>query len=287
MQDGRWRNVLKGLPAATRAHLQGKDLALHAAGVTFYAAIAVVPLLLVVGWLATLLVGDERVRSFARTMEQALPDALGAGRVAGEMLTQATELGLVGALLALLPATLYGEGLRRTYASLSGSPDAAGWRGRLAVLPVLGVAPLLLLAVLGITPVLDGLFGSGPAPTALGIYLALTVDWVAVSVPLAWSFRVVAADPPPWRAALIGGFATGAFVSGFLQGFVLFLSLPLDLGAPFGGLTAVGAATAVLLWLELLHVVVLVGYVATRQAVRLAGEAARSVDWEGPEGGPP
>ncbi len=262
---------MERLLAATREHLRGKDLALHAAGVTFYAAIAAVPLLLVVSWLATLLVGDEQVRAFARAMEQALPDTLGAGRVASEILAQSTELGPIGALLALLPATLYGEGLRRTYASLSGSPDpASGRRGRLAVLPVLAVAPLLLLAVLAITPFLDGLFGSGPGPTALGIYVALTVDWLAVSVPLAWSFRVVAADPPEWRAALVGGFVTGAFVSGFLQGFVLFLSLPLDLGAPFGGLTAVGAVSAVLRWLWWLHVVVLVGYVATRQGVALA-----------------
>ncbi len=267
----RWRAVLEQLPATTREHLRGKDLALHAAGVTFYAAIAVVPLLLVVGWLATLLIGEEQVRAFAQTMEQALPDTLGAGRVASEILDRATELGLVGALLALLPATLYGEGLRRSYASLRGSSDtAAGRRGRLAVLPVLAVAPLLLLAVLAITPLLDGLFGSGPGATALGIYVALTVDWLAVSVPLAWSFRVVAADPPAWRAAFVGAFATGAFVSGFLQGFVLFLSLPLDLGAPFGGLTAVGAASAVLLWMWWLHVVVLVGYVATHQAVALA-----------------
>jgi membrane protein len=271
----RWRAVLGRLPTATREHLRGKDLALHAAGVTFYAAIAVVPLLLVVGWLATLLVGDDLVRAFAGTMERALPDTLGAGRVASEILDQAAQLSVLGALLALLPATLYGEGLRRTYASLSGSPDTAGGlRGRLAVLPVLAVAPLLLLAVLAITPLLDGLFGSGPGPTALGIYLALTVDWIAISVPLAWSFRVVAADPPAWSAALVGGFATGAFVSGFLQGFVLFLSLPLDLGAPFGGLTAVGAVIAVLLWMWWLHVVVLVGYVATRQAVAL-GAAGR------------
>jgi membrane protein len=265
------RTVLKQLPSAVRAHLRGKDLLLHAAGVTFYAAIAVVPLLLVVGWLATLLVGDDQLREFTRTTEQALPDALGAGRVASELLARATELGPIGALLALVPATLYGEGLLRTYASLGGSPGpVAGWRGRIAILPVLAFAPLLLIAVLAITPILDSLYGSGPGPTALGVYLALTVDWIAVSLPLAWSFRVVAADSPSWPASFAGAFATGAFVSGFLQGFVLFLTLPLDLGAPFGGLTPVGAVTAVLLWLWLLHIVVLVGYVATRQAVALA-----------------
>jgi membrane protein len=259
------------LPSITRDQLRGKDLALHAAGVTLYAAIAMVPLLLVAGWLATLIVGEEQLLDFAETMERALPATLGAGQVASDLLAQATGLGLVGALLALLPATLYGEGLLRTYQSLSGFPSPArGRRGRLAVLPVLAVAPVLLLAVLAITPLLAELFGSGIGPALLGIYLALNVDWLVISLPLAWSFRLVATDRLSWPAALVGGFTTGAFLSGFLQGFVLFLALPLDLGAPFGGLTAVGAVTAVLLWLWWLHVVVLVGYVATRQAVELA-----------------
>lgn len=266
-----WPSAIRQLVAETRDHLRNEDLALHAAGLTLYAAIAVVPLFLLVGWLASLLVGVEQVESWARATEQALPDTLGAGRIASELLDRATELGLLGALLALLPATLYGEGLRRTYASLSGYPDtpAGSRRGRLAILPVLAVAPLLLLAVLAITPLLDGLLGSGVGPAALGIYLALTVNWVALSLPLAWSFRVVAADSPPWRAAVVGAFVTGAFVSGFLQGFVLFLSLPLDLGAPFGGLTAVGAVIAVLLWMWWLHVVVVFGYVMTRTAVAM------------------
>jgi membrane protein len=56
---------------------------------------------------------------------------------------------------------------------------------------------------------------------------------------------------------------TASFVAGFLQGFVLFLSLPLNLGAPFGGLTAIGGACALLLWLWLLHIVALTGYVVT------------------------
>jgi membrane protein len=91
----------------------------------------------------------------------------------------------------------------------------------------------------------------------------------------------VAADPPPWRSALVGGLATGAFVAGFLQGFVLFLSLPLDLGAPFGGQTAVGAVCAVLLWLWVLHLVVLVGWAATRAGSRLWAEGERWAEGDG------
>jgi membrane protein len=99
--------------------------------------------------------------------------------------------------------------------------------------------------------------------------VALNVDWIAVSIPLAWTFRAVAPGGLSWRAAITGGFATGAFVSGFLQGFTLFLALPIDLGLPFGGLTAVGAVIAVLLWMWLLHAVVLYGYRATLTAVDL------------------
>ncbi|MCU1605008.1 MAG: Ribonuclease, partial [Modestobacter sp.] len=50
----------------------------------------------------------------------------------------------------------------------------------------------------------------------------------------------------------------------FLQGFVLFLALPLDLGAPFGGLDVVGGVVAVGFWLFLLHLVVLAGWLVTQ-----------------------
>lgn len=270
-----WRTVLRRLPTRTRSVLSRHDLLLHAAAVTFYAALAVVPLLLVVGRLAALVAGREEVQALAGEMGAALPDALGAGQVADAFLSYAVEVGWLAVAVAVFPASLYGEGLRRAYASLAGVDDRfVGWRGRLTALPVLFVAPALLLGVLAITPLLNDLFGSGFWSGVLGIYVALNVDWIAVSVPLAWSFLVVAPDPPSARIAIVGGFATGAFVAGFLQGFVLFLSLPLDLGAPFGGLVPVGAVTAVLLWMWLLHIVVLVGYVATRQAAEMRGGGA-------------
>ncbi len=246
------------------------DVLLYGAGVTFYAALAVVPGLLVGIRLLSLGLGPERVLGLAADLGAAVPSALGANGVATEIVREGVRISWVGALVAVLPASLYGEGLRRAYAALAGADDTlVGWRGRLAVLPLLAAAPVLLLAVLAITPVLSDLFGKGVGGIALGVYIALNVDWVVVSLPLAWSFRVVAPDPPPWRFALVGGFTTGAFVAGFLQGFVLFLALPIDLGAPFGGQTAVGAVCAVLLWLWVLHLVVLIGWSGTREAVRL------------------
>ena len=62
-----------------------------------------------------------------------------------------------------------------------------------------------------------------------------------------------------------------------LQGFVLFLSLPLDLGAPFGGLDVVGGVVAIGLWLFALHVVLIVGWLATEALDDLLDERARPV----------
>lgn len=263
-----WGQVLRRLARDTRAALRGRDLPLHGAGLTFYAALSVVPVMLVTGWLASLVVGTDQMLGLARSLEDALPQALDAGAVARTLIESSADLGWMGVLVAALPASLYGEGLRRACASLV-QVDAGrlvGWRGRLGAAPVVLVAPALLLGVLAVTPVLDDLMGTGLGATALGTYLALNVSWVAVSVVLAWVFVAVVPDPPSRRHAAIGGVVTAAFVAGFLQGVVLFLSLPIDLGLPFGGLTAVGAVVAGLLWMWVLHLVVLIGWVATRHA---------------------
>ena len=276
-----WREVLRRLPRATTSALRGPDVPLHGAALTFYAALALVPTLLVAARLAVLLVGPERMRELSASLEDALPQALDAGPVARSLIESGIDLGLLGVVVAVLPASLYGEGLRRACASLGGVDGGrfAGWRGRLGALPVVVVAPGLLVGVLAVTPLLADLLGTGPARTALGTYIGLNVTWIALSVVLAWVFVAVVPDAPPPRQAVAGAVVTAAFVAGFLQGFVLFLSLPLDLGLPFGGLTGVGAAVAVLLWLWVLHLVVLVGWVATRQAGRLRSDVRR----DGPE----
>jgi membrane protein len=169
-------------------------------------------------------------------------------------------------MLAVVPATFYGEGLRRTFAALAGHRETLpGWRGRLRVLPLFLLGPVLLLGVLVVTPWLARLFGSdATGATLLGIYVAFLVDWLALWAVLAYVYRVVGPESLPRRAIGWGSGATASVVAGFVQGFVLFLALPLDLGAPFGGSVVVGAVVAVGLWLWVLHVVVLVGYEATR-----------------------
>lgn len=263
---GRWREAARdGLARAGQ-----RDLSLHAAGLTFYAGIALVPSLLVAVWGASVLVGGARVDRLAAALADALPAELGAPAVARDLVRRGADLSLLTALLALLPASLYGEGLRRALGSLAGRRERLpGWRGRLGVVPLVLVTPVLVLCLLLATPRISALVSAGGGQTLLGIWLAFLVDWLAVSPVLAYVYAAVTPAGLPVRWALLAGFTVGSFVAGFAEGFVLFLSLPLDLGAPFGGADVVGAMVAVGFWLWVLHSFVLLGYSVTLSAARV------------------
>ena len=276
---------LGGLLRDTMRSLREHDLALHAAGVTFYAGIAVVPSILLAVWLSARLVGEERMVELGRSMGDALPDELGAPEVAQATIAAGLGQPTVVALAVLLPATFYGEGLRRAFVSLTDARDTLiGWRGRLLVLPLFVAAPVLLLAVLLVTPTVARLFGEGGASVLLGIVLAFLTDWVVLWFTLTWVYRFVSPRRPGWLASVWGGAVTGSFIAGFVQGFVLFLSLPLDLGLPFGGFTQIGGVVAVGLWLYLLHILVLVGFAMTLRMEARGGVPWHPVTGSGPAG---
>ncbi|WP_324274771.1 YhjD/YihY/BrkB family envelope integrity protein [Blastococcus brunescens] len=260
-----------------RRRLEGRDLALIAAGLTFYAGIAVVPVLVLAFALTAWLTTPERVTELGGRLAELLPGDLGAPDAVQRLVSAGVELSLLSGVLALLPMSFYGEGLRRALLRFGGVREGlTGWKGRLAAVPVVLVTPLLLYPLLLTVPVMADLAESGGVgPTlgriAVGFYGVLG----ALTVPLAWGFRVVAGGRVRWSALAAGALFTAACVSGFLQGFVLFLALPLDLGAPFGGLDVVGGVVALGLWLFLLHLVVIGGWLATQSLDELL--ARRSV----------
>ncbi len=245
--------------------LRGRDLALHAAAVTFYGGIAVVPVALLAIWLTGLVAGAARVRRLTGYPVAALPDALGADRALAALVDAGLTLGPGYALAAVLPATLYGEGLRRAFVSLAAPGEPlVGWRGRLLLLPLLAAAPALVLALLAVMPLATNLVTRGGWVGALGVVLSFLTTWLVLTPVLVWVYAAVAPGRPRRAVTVTVGSFTAANLSGFLHGAVLFAALPLDLGVPFGGFDAVGAAVAVCLWLYLLHVLVLAGFAATR-----------------------
>ncbi len=284
----RARGAVGQLLGGVRRRLVGRDLALIAAGLTFYAGIAVVPLLVVAFSLTARLTSAGEVRTLGNRLAELLPSELGAPDAVARLVDAGVTLSPWGILLALLPMSLYGEGLRRALLRFGGRSEAAtGWRGRLAALPLVLLSPVLLYPLLLAARQMADLAAAGGAGgtvgrIALGFYSVLA----ALTVALAWGFRVVGAGSVRWPALGVGAAFTAACVSGFLQGFVLFLSLPLDLGAPFGGLTVVGGVVAVGFWLFLLHLVVLIGWLLTQSFDELLSR--RSAARAGPRGaGPP
>ncbi|MDP9797122.1 membrane protein [Catenuloplanes nepalensis] len=252
--------------------LKGRDLALHAAAITFYGGIAVVPVALLAIWAASILAGADGMRALANPAIDALPDRIGADRAAAGLLEAGLGLTPGLALAALLPATFYGEGLRRAFVSVAGPRESlAGWRGRVLLLPILVASPGLLAAALACVPFAARLFDQGGWARFGGIVVSFTAVWLVLTPVLIWVYHGLAPGRAPgWvRTVLVGSF-TAANLSGFLHGFILFCALPLDLGLPFGGLDMVGGVVAVGLWLYLFHVIVLAGFAASRAGSRHA-----------------
>ncbi len=262
---------------------RGHDLALYAAGVTLYAAIGFVPLLLLALYLAGLIAGESTVSGLADALARLLPNDLGAEDAGQFLAKQGASLGLVNAAVSLVPATLYGEGLVRAFDRLSEAGEAGrrSLRGRAGSLLLVAASPFLLLLGLTTSRGLTGALGDGVGATLLGVYVAFLVGWISISVLLVLVYRGIAPDRCCLRALLWGAFSTGSFLSGTSLGFVLFLSLGIDLGGAYGGSTVLATGAVALGWLLLLHGVVLVGYVLTLQLEARQGHPLQAAT--GPE----
>lgn len=262
----RVRSVARRLSRDTRGLMHGHDLMLASAGAAFYGALCAVPSVLVAISLAQVVLGRDRLHRYGAALADALPQAIGADTAALRLLDAGVTLTPIGVVVAVVVGSAYGDGLSRALTRFApvdaDAKPRAVWL-RAATLPLFGLAPLLLAGLLLAAPWLGRTAAGGYDGIALASYVSLTLVWVLTWLPLTWTFRVVGPGRLGWPAAFLGALVTGAFVSGFLQGFLVFCSLPIDLARPFGGLLGVGVACALLLWLWILHAVVLVGYSLT------------------------
>ena len=258
--SGRLRALVHDVVQATRGH----DMALLAAGVTFYAAVGLVPLWLLALFLAGQLMGPDMVEDLAAGLTGLLPDELGAREAARFLASAGTSMSPLAALAALVPASLYGEGLVRAFDRFSDRPSRRrSARGRIGSLVVVALSPILLLGGLSAAQALTQVLGDTLLDRLLGIYFAFLVGWFTISPVLAFAYRGLTLEKPGRRALLWGAAGTGSFLSGTCLGFLLFLSLGIDLGGAYGGATHLATAAACVGWLFVLHVIVLVGYVTT------------------------
>ncbi len=254
-------SMLSKLAAGARRTFPGTDLALWAAGATYFGVIGLVPLALSSLWAVGALVGHQTVIDAMEAAIGGLPAGHGTPEALRTLTSVALSMSWVQALIVLFPASLYGEGLRRAFVQMSAAPDTlTGWRGRAGLIGVAAVAPFLVLAVLATAHYVGPLYSGGGWSLVWGVVVAFHVVWLAVSTALLGVFALIGPGRIGWQALGIGAFSTGAIVAGFLQGFVLFLAIPIPWSAPFGGMPIIGAVTALALWLYLLHILVLCGF---------------------------
>ena len=258
------RQGLRGLVHDVVRATRGHDLALYAAAVTFYATVGVVPLLLLSLFLAGQAMGEQMVGTVAAELAELLPDELGAREAARFLASAGTSMSPLAALAALVPASLYGEGLVRAFDRLSERPGRRrSTRGRIGSLVVVAMSPILLLAGLSAARGLTSVLGDGIVDRLLGVYFAFLVGWLSITPVLLFAYRSLSAERIGRRALVWGAAGTASFLSGTCLGFVLFLSLGIDLGGAYGGAGRLATGAACVGWLFVLHVVVLVGYVVT------------------------
>lgn len=262
----RLRPHIAALARDVRAEIRSHDLTLMAAGTTFYLAVAGIPMVLLAIRLAALLTSPQRIMRLGLEVSARLPSTLHTDIVTRNLITSGSRLTLTQSLLSLIPASLYGEGLRRAFARLSPRPASGlrtAWQGRGIAVVLLTVSPLLTLAALFTAVGIPDAVGPGLGGALLGGYLAFLAGWILISATLVLLYRALAPDRPGVRALLLGAFGTGSFVAGFLVGFALFLAIPLRIGEAYGGFETVAAAAVAGGWLMLLHALVLIGYSIT------------------------
>jgi membrane protein len=260
-QASRWFAVARSIVADTRRRASGHDLMLLAAGVTLYAGIAIVPLLLLGLYGAGLLTDPEQVGALVRDLATFAPSAMGLRAIVRSLAEAGPNLGVGSLIASVLAATTYGEGMLRAVDALEGAERGnRSLAGRIRVLPYVGVFPLVTVAGLLTVAALPDVLGGGTSGQVLGVYLTFWIGWLSAAALLVVLYRLFSARRLRWAATLWGALATGSFLAGMSLGWVLVLRYGVAVGRAFGGSDDVGRVVLFTVYLLLVQVTVLVGY---------------------------
>jgi membrane protein len=261
----RWSAVTRSVVGDTVERARGHDLMLLAAGLTLYAGIAIVPLLLVGLYGAGVVAGPDRVAMLVRDLAAFAPEDMGARDIVRALADAGPRLGIGSLIASLLAATTYGEGMLRAVDALEGArrPNRT-LRGRVRVLPYVGVFPFVTVAGLLTVAALPDVLGGGTTGRVLGVYLTFWIGWLSATVLLIVLYRLFAGRDLRWAATVWGALATGSFLAGMSLGWVLVLRYGVAVGRAFGGSMDVGRVVLFTIYLLLVQTTVLVGYLLVR-----------------------
>jgi membrane protein len=216
------QKLLPGPFRGTLGRARGQDILLYSAALAFYAMVSVIPLTILVMWILSVILGDQRTHQLAEEIRRVSPENIGADQALERVASQA---GIASILTALWPATAYGSGLERAFDRLGPKADRSlgglrGWGMFLLVILPTFILGSLIGSFLGTVAL-----GTDGLASIVGFVLALATGFLAASVGLVLIYRIF----PPKRlsgrqilvATLVG--AAGISVLSFL--FILFVAL--------------------------------------------------------------
>lgn len=264
---GRVRGVLTRTFRGLRKDMRDHDVTLYAGALTFYAVIAFVPLVLLALWLVGVALGEGAVRRLGDEIASVAPPTLGFADALRSLARVGVELGGWSLVASLVAGTTYGEGFVRVFDRLYRSIDRPrkALRGRLLSLPALIVLPLFVGALLAGAARLTGYFQAGTGSALLGAFLAFCLGWIGATVLVAVLYRLFGPVDHGPVALWWGSAATGSFLTGMSEGWLLLLGLDVQLGRAYGGSTAIAGGAAFAAWLFLVHFTLIVGLLLTRR----------------------
>jgi membrane protein len=249
--------------AGVRERAQRSDLLLVAAGLTCYAVLGLIPVLAVGIRVAAALVGSGHVVASGRELARFVPGPLGIDRGIMALCRGAAVMSWLAALGAVLPASIYAEGIVRALERFSRARERRSRtiRGRALTVPLMlvaGCAVVLLATVLH--PLLTNPFGTGAGARLLGIFVGFLIMWAGATALLCLIYRLFASTPVSPLPLWLGAAAAGSWLAGQTLGYVLVLRYISGFAHAYGGVAAPGAAAAIVFLLYLDDVVVLLGY---------------------------
>ena len=254
------REVVPEVVRQIRRH----DLVFYAAGLTFYAGIAVVPLLLVAWFVTSLVLGDEVVRTLTTALAAYAPTSLGLRDGVRSLGEVGPRLGIASLVAALVPATSYGDGLVRAMDRITERDRRAkGLRGRLLALVFVAALPPVVMAELGAVAVLPGALGFTGRFDLVSVAVAFVVGWLSAGLLVGVLYRAFSPRPLATGPLVLGAALTGSFLSGMSLTWLFLLRFGVDVGIAFGGSDLLGTVIVAAVFLYLVQVVLLGGYVLT------------------------
>jgi membrane protein len=256
-------------------HVRRHDLPFYAAGLTFYAGIAVVPLLLVAWSVTSLVLGDDLVRTLTTALAEYAPASLGLQEGVRSLGELGPRLGVASFAAALVPATSYGDGLVRAMDRVAERDRRAkGLRGRLLGLVFVAALPPVVMGELGAVAVLPGALGFTGRFDLVSVAVAFVVGWLSAGLLVGVLYRAFSPRTLRPGPLAVGAALTGSFLSGMSLTWLFLLRFGVDVGVAFGGSDLLGTVVVAAVFLYLVQVVLLGGYVLT---LVLAGRRPWSV----------